>query len=75
MLKEQNVIIANMTKETLQDILPKLLVGLEPPLSLSEVPETKIVEGMTRTSHAIMVMVRTESLLGTLPLLKCCLQR
>ncbi|DBB11257.1 TPA: hypothetical protein ACH3X3_006697 [Trebouxia sp. C0006] len=44
MLKEQNVIIANMTKETLKDILSRLLMGLEPPLSLSEVPETKIVE-------------------------------
>lgn len=46
MLKEQNVIIANMTKETLKDILSRLLMGLEPPLSLSEVPETKIVEGI-----------------------------
>ena len=46
MLKEQSVIIAKMTKETLQDILPKLLMGLDPPLSLSEVPETKIIEGI-----------------------------
>ncbi len=45
MLKEQNVIIAKMTKESLKDILSRLLTGLEPPLSLSEVPETKIVEG------------------------------
>ena len=45
-LKEQNVIIANITKETLKDILSRLLMGLEPPLSLSEVPETKIVEGI-----------------------------
>ena len=74
-MKEQNVIIAKMTKETLLDILPRLFMGLEPPLSLSEVPETKIIEGMTRTSHAIMVMVRTESLLITLSHLKCCLQR
>ncbi len=59
MLKERNVIIAKMTKETLKDILLRLLMGLEPPLKLSEVSETKIVEGMTRTSHAIMMMVRT----------------
>jgi hypothetical protein len=59
MLKERNVIIAKMTKEPLKDILLRLLMGLEPPLRLSEVSETEIVEGMTRTSHAIMMMVRT----------------
>ena len=73
MLKEQDVIITKMTKEILLDILQRLLMGLEPPLSLSDVPETKIIEGMTRTSQAIMVMVRTESLLVTLSHLKCCL--
>ncbi|KAL0030190.1 hypothetical protein WJX77_002007 [Trebouxia sp. C0004] len=44
MLKEQKVIIAKMTKKTLMDILPRLLTGLELPLSFLEVPETKIVE-------------------------------